>query len=669
MGIMGKIHVKMPDGTMIPMSFPDDWSKDQIQEAIIKHFPDMGSDSSSIANTPFNNLQNLQSMIDQSPFPQKQVRSGLMKLAELLQQHPQARETIGEMAQSPITEMGISAGTELINALKNMVDLAPVKFKIQGQDFPGFELRGLSSPRLTEKTERGFPAPTTLSGKAGSLIGSILGGGTAMMAIPGATTIPGGLATAFAQSEGGAKERALSSLSGLIAPGVAQLIKGGRALVDKNKAKKLYEALRKEEYAAQEGVRKSQTDAAQTINNQLEPIIEQKNELETILNNYVPESKSNAKYLVSNELKKAKEEIKTHYSNLYENFNKSEAGQKNVNSPISIKNFKDETGLDIKNLSPETKKMVESVIGKEVKADITPDVNLVSAATGKPIAPQPSKFLQAKPKVSEYINLSKQLRDEIYLNKSAAKQADTVARKQRYKSAAEKLQNFKNVVDEKIKKSLSPEEWDSYLKIQEGYKNHVVPFTEVNLLENATDKFPVVPDNFHEKLSGQGVNELMNLLKNNFPDLVHSISKHDLRNVANKSADELDSLLKSDFGQFIHKDIKRVIQDLKQRKEAENYLRKALTHVQRSRVGREVKASDIKEIFNKNPELKKPLDSIKAQQERLQKIKNELIEAGFKADEAEKALKKIKLGKSLSAAALSGIGAYTGAKKRSSLDN
>ena len=36
---MATINVKLPDGTMQPMYYPDDWSQDQIKEAIYKHFP------------------------------------------------------------------------------------------------------------------------------------------------------------------------------------------------------------------------------------------------------------------------------------------------------------------------------------------------------------------------------------------------------------------------------------------------------------------------------------------------------------------------------------------------------------------------------------------------------------------------------------------------------
>lgn len=54
---MGNISVKMPDGNTVPLSFPDDWSQDQIKDAIYKHFPNFKQYASEIAPTPFNAQQ------------------------------------------------------------------------------------------------------------------------------------------------------------------------------------------------------------------------------------------------------------------------------------------------------------------------------------------------------------------------------------------------------------------------------------------------------------------------------------------------------------------------------------------------------------------------------------------------------------------------------------
>ena len=52
---MGQISVRLANGELQPMSFPDDWSQDQVKEAIYKHFPDQSpANQSEIEPSPFN---------------------------------------------------------------------------------------------------------------------------------------------------------------------------------------------------------------------------------------------------------------------------------------------------------------------------------------------------------------------------------------------------------------------------------------------------------------------------------------------------------------------------------------------------------------------------------------------------------------------------------------
>jgi hypothetical protein len=55
MEIMAKFNVKLKNGQVVPMEAPDDWSTEQVQEAIHKNFPDESSNQSQIPETPFNN--------------------------------------------------------------------------------------------------------------------------------------------------------------------------------------------------------------------------------------------------------------------------------------------------------------------------------------------------------------------------------------------------------------------------------------------------------------------------------------------------------------------------------------------------------------------------------------------------------------------------------------
>ena len=51
---MAKFNVKLRSGEVVPMEAPDDWSTEQVQDAIHQHFPDESSNESKIPGTPFN---------------------------------------------------------------------------------------------------------------------------------------------------------------------------------------------------------------------------------------------------------------------------------------------------------------------------------------------------------------------------------------------------------------------------------------------------------------------------------------------------------------------------------------------------------------------------------------------------------------------------------------
>lgn len=68
---MGQIKVKLKNGEVVPMSYPDDWSTEQVEQAIHENFPDDEEEQqSSIAETPFNQ--------EQEALPEKPERTGLL---------------------------------------------------------------------------------------------------------------------------------------------------------------------------------------------------------------------------------------------------------------------------------------------------------------------------------------------------------------------------------------------------------------------------------------------------------------------------------------------------------------------------------------------------------------------------------------------------------------
>ena len=51
---MAQISVRLKSGETVPMTYPDDWSTEQVENAIHESFPDEGTQESSIPATPFN---------------------------------------------------------------------------------------------------------------------------------------------------------------------------------------------------------------------------------------------------------------------------------------------------------------------------------------------------------------------------------------------------------------------------------------------------------------------------------------------------------------------------------------------------------------------------------------------------------------------------------------
>lgn len=86
------VNVKLPDGTMQPMSYPDDWSKDQIKEAIHKKFPTPDQGMSSQAQPTAPQAQQQQGSAYQDFMNPKKVDS---------QGQPMVETFMGRMPENP----------------------------------------------------------------------------------------------------------------------------------------------------------------------------------------------------------------------------------------------------------------------------------------------------------------------------------------------------------------------------------------------------------------------------------------------------------------------------------------------------------------------------------------------------------------------------------------
>lgn len=637
-----KYEVKNDDSDKI------DWSQFEVKD-----------NESKLVPTPFNEKNGNSDLKDAHPL--------IYSLAEKLAKHPDLAKGVENLANSPVSEAALSAGPALINAFKNMANLAPVKLKENGL---GVERRTVNDKPLYEQTKRGFPEPKNLKGKIASIVGSILGAGTAMVAVPGSGTIGGGLATGFAQGEGGMGKRSLDAMIGLLLPGILHGAKFGKDVLKSKEINKNINALERQKAGAESNVVENKLNLADTISKELEPVIQKKSELADSLNKLAGESESASKEAISSSLKNAESKIDKKYKGLYEGFNASEAGQRKISEPVKIENLENDYGLKESDFSNESKSLINKVIGKSKEI---PQSEHIDYGTGKPLNEASTKFTNIKnPKVSDYINLWKQLRAEVGELRYSMKSAATPESKAAFRNKANQLEKLSDDINRKAIGTLSEKEAANYAAIQKGYLKERVPFLEENILKNATGKQPKVPDNFFEKLNGSGIGDLLKSFKSEHPELVDAITKHDIRGLSELGSKELNKLIKGDFGRFINTNTRNQLSSLHGHKEAEDLLKKALGKVQTTEVGRKVRSSDIKDIVAKKPELAGGFENIANEQKKVRIFKKQLVDEGFNKEAVSEALSKYKSAVSAAKTAGVPIGAYLGlvkSKAGSSSDN
>lgn len=649
---MPVIKVKLPSGEIRPIKFPDDWDEQRIEKEIHNQFP--------VEDKSYQETTDSANQIkSKHPF--------LYKMAEKIAQNPMLSKTVQGLADSPIAEASLSAGTSLINAIKNMANLAPFKFDQPfGTEFPTISRRSISDEPIAPLTERGFPEPKDLTGQLSSLAGSMVGTGIGFAAAPGSTTIPGALATGFAQGEGGIGSRSLEALLATLIPGSIHVGKAFKSYTGKKAQEKLIGALEREKTGEEANLFQSKEDLANKLTNSLEKNKSQKQELIGSLEKFTGKSESLSKKELADSMKKTKKEIFEKYDREYNKFNQSAGGKTEVKKPIDISNFEKEYNLSMSDLSPDTRDMVKKFIGEIKETKPSEDISVI---TGKPIKEGETKVIKQKPTVSNYIDLWKQVRSEIADFKKSSALASTPAERAKFRKKAEKLQKFSSDLNEKAFSSLNKKDAEAYKKLQEGYLKERVPFSEESLLEDATSQRPKIPDNFFKKLNESGMNDLVATIKSNHPDLVEAIAKHDLKNIKNMSTQEIKSILEGDLGRFLPKGLQDKISGLHTYKEAEELLKNALGKVQSAELTRKVRASDINEIIKRRPDLQKPFKNIADKQKKIRELKKALLNEGYKLKDIEAQLKKYKTGASLLKTSLVPVAGYAGVKSKRSPDN
>lgn len=627
---MKQEKVRLPDGSVQTVSYPENWSHEQKLESLRKLYPAKASE------------QHGESEAEAKVKRLEKSHPYLLEFSKKLAEHPLLAAGVKGAAESPVTEAALSAGPGLVNAFGNMINTPEI----------------FTGKKIVPKLERGFPEPTNLSGMIGSKIGDILGAGTAMALVPGAGTIPGGLATGFLQGEGDLYQRSMDALVGLLFPGAIHAGKFGKTFLESKKHLKNIRELEHQKAAGEREVFNAKESLANKLNPELEQVKEAGKGLAQSAENIAGPSVSEAKTEVGKQFKAAEDKIVKKFNNLYEGFNASPAGQTLVKEPVKVPDLVKEYGMKLEDFSPQTRNLIHDLVGTEKHI---PESEMISRITGKPTNQASIEIENAKPpKVADYINLWKQLRAEVAEMRHAMKRAETPESKRAYREKANQLEKLSDDINSKAMGSMDEAAKKEYGAIQKGYLNERVPFIEEPVLKNATDKFPKVPSKIHEKLNVSGFPELMKALKSEHPELVSAIARHDLKGLGNMGLSEIKEMVKGDFAKFVPPEIRARLNQIHDVKSAEDLLSKALGHIQKSEISRKVRASDIKDITDARPDLAKPFKKIEAEQERVRKLKDALVEAGFKLKDAEKAMNKYKSAGSFAKAAGLPIGAYAG---------
>lgn len=546
----------------------------------------------------------------------------LYKAAELLSKSPRANSFVEALSDNPIAEAGLSGGPALINAFGNAINMFN-------------ELRG--KPKVVPKLESGFEEPKTLPGKIGSGIGSLVGSGAAQLLVPGGATLAGGAATGFAQGEGGLLSRGMDALSGLLIPGVlhgGKMIKSARNI--KNETKNIA-SLELDKQINQEQVESAKQALANKLNKELRPLGKDEDKIVDALADVTPSSESVAKQAVANSLKEAGKSIGEKYNKLYSEFNESEAGQRLIKDPLKSTNINKEYGISHNAFSKRTKELMGS--------------------SGK---------------VSDYIDLWKQIRDEASNLKQLARTATEHGLKNKYQNEAKSLSKLRDDIDSRITGTLTDAEKKAYQDIQSGYSQERIPFTHKPVLKSATSNLPNIPDDVHGALNSIGSPRLMETLKKEFPGVVAAITAHDVGNlmkvpggIKNLPSKMIEHFTKGDFGDFINPEVKGGLSLLAENKKKQELLKSALKKIQTTETGRAVHANAIEDIIKQTPWLGKPFKDIETQQKAFRLVKDKLVHAGLSKQKLIEEMKKYKSAYSASKTAGIAAGLYGNAKKRS----
>ncbi len=272
--------------------------------------------------------------------------------------------------------------------------------------------------------------------------------------------------------------------------------------------------------------------------------------LSNILSEYLNEQPGPARQNASNALKDAGKELQETGSGMYQDFNQGKSGQQRIFEPLSPEFFDKQYKFPKGALSENTQKMIDNTIG-----------TYSETMTRNPLTGQPEFSVNkksAQPKVEDYINLEKHLRDEgASLRKRASSQDMSKGDADVLRGQANSLDRLRKDLKEKINGTLPRKQQVIYQGIQNFWKDYVEPFRQNPTLKNASKTTSSIKTNkILESLEKGGHHALKDVLLEN-PKVAEAIGKHDLRAVNIKNPEALKRVIEGDLGKTLPENLKQ----------------------------------------------------------------------------------------------------------------
>ncbi len=367
-------------------------------------------------------------------------------------------------------------------------------------------LTGGQLPRIPHPNLRRF-YPESTGGQAGGAVGEF---------IP-ETIVPGGpgrkllAATpkylkALAGAAGGGLWGAAShednrGLGGLIGAGAAAIpgtIKAGKSISEwyRTPAKKLKETqdllsnMKKGILGHEQELETAKTNMAKMLNEEHKGSLAAEEQSKTALEQNIPniaESQVNKQQV--NAITQAKKDLGKSFRERYAEFNEGEAGQKPVSKPFEVGELEEQI-KNIGGVPASTKKMAGQIAQKAGEEIEIP--SLVNVGTGK------AYTIKIPPKIGaktvDYINFYRETRDAASEAFYQAKNAATHGQKMDLVAKGQQLKKMSQDVEKRVHESLTPDEQKVFSKIQNDYRNHMVPLNESTTLRNVVNNREAAPN-------------------------------------------------------------------------------------------------------------------------------------------------------------------------------